>query len=164
MALLECPFLLLVLGPVFLHGQRLASRRAFEDAAPALDERGGHGFEKDSLGCGLNHGLCPVLDVELFAQAKWDDDLTLRREPYGVWLLSRTHTLKYDIVYRVRQYIDSRIIALWEESRWENSGTDGTAPISFVRADSPNLCRCRRPHLVGVRIGVTSVCSRIFPP
>src|SRR5208337_1570988 len=109
MALLECPFLLLVLGPVLR--QRLASRRALEDSAPALDERSGHGFEKDSLRCGLNHGLCPVLDVELFAQAKRDDDLPLRREPYGLELLSHTHMWKYDIVCKVRQYMQSKIIA-----------------------------------------------------
>src|SRR5208283_2918356 len=113
MALLECPFLLLVLGPVLR--QRVASWRALEDAAPTLDERRSHGFEKDSLRCGLNHGLGPVLNVELFAQAKWDDDLPLRRKPYGFELLSCTHMLEYDILYKVRQYKNSRIIAWWEE-------------------------------------------------
>src|ERR1700693_5151374 len=107
MARLECPFPLLVLGPVLR--QRLASWRALEDATPAPDKRRGHGFEKDSLRCGLDHGLCPVLDVELFAQAKWDDDLPLRREPYGFELLSCTHVCKYDIAYKVRQHIRSRI-------------------------------------------------------
>jgi hypothetical protein len=53
----------------------------------------------------------------LLAQAKRDDDLPLRREPYGFELLSRTHVSKYDIAYKVRQYIRSKIIALWEESR-----------------------------------------------
>src|SRR5580700_10400767 len=108
MASFECPFLLLVLGPVLR--QRLASWRALEDAAPALDQRRGHGLEKDSLWCGLDHGLCPVLDVELLAQAEWDDDLPLRGEPYGFELLSCTHTVQYDIINRVRQYDSSRII------------------------------------------------------
>src|SRR5580700_12278562 len=107
MASFECPFLLLVLGPVLR--QRLASWRALEDAAPALDERRGHGLEKNSFRRGLDHGLCPVLDVELLTQAKWDDDLPLRREPYGFELLSRTHMMEYDTVYKVRQYIVSKI-------------------------------------------------------
>src|ERR1700690_3320636 len=105
MALLERPLPLLVLGPVL--GQRLASRGALEDTAPALDERRGHGFEKDSLRGGLDHGLCPVLDVELFAQAKWDDHLPLGREPYGFELLSHTHAYKYDSLSIVCQDRDS---------------------------------------------------------
>src|SRR5580704_1413245 len=117
MPLLECPLSLLVLGPVFSQSQRLASRRALEDTAPPLDERRSHRLEKDSFRCGLDHGLCPVLDVELFAQAKWDDDLPLRREPHGFELFSRTHVCEYDIAYKVRQYIKSKIIVLWEEFR-----------------------------------------------
>src|SRR5580698_2846959 len=97
MAPLECPFLLLVLGPVLR--QRFTSRRTLEDAASALDERRSHGLEKNALRCGLDHGLGPVLDVELLPQAKWDDDLPLRREPYRFELLSCTHTLEYDIVH-----------------------------------------------------------------
>src|SRR5207302_6014430 len=112
MSPLECPFLLLVLGPVLR--QRLASWRALEDAAPALDERRSHGFEKDSLRCGLDHGLCPVLDVELLAQAKRDDDLPLRREPYGFEFLSHTHMHKYDTSNKVRQHVRSKIIFAWE--------------------------------------------------
>src|SRR5580704_12858876 len=106
MALLECPFPLLVLGPVLL--QRLASRGALEDTARALDERRGHGFEKDSLRCGLDHGLGPVLDVELLAQAKRDDDLPLRREPYGFEFFSHTYTYKYDSSHVVCQDVQSR--------------------------------------------------------
>src|ERR1700675_1939571 len=109
MALLECPFLLLVLGPV--RRQRLSSRRALEDAPPALDERRSHGFEKDSLRRGLDYGLCPVLDVELFPQAKRDDHLPLRREPYGFEFLSHTHMWEYDIIYKVRQCTIRKIIA-----------------------------------------------------
>src|SRR5580704_16449923 len=108
MASLERPLLLLVLGPVF--GQRLSSWPALEDAAPALDERRGHGFEKDSLRRGLDHGLCPVLDVELFAQAKRDDHLPLRRKPHGFWFFSRTHVWDYDTSRSVRKYVTSRII------------------------------------------------------
>ncbi len=52
MALLECPFSLLVLGPVLR--QWFASRRALEDATPTLDKHRGHGFEKDSIRCRLN--------------------------------------------------------------------------------------------------------------
>src|ERR1035438_779228 len=114
MALLECPFLLLVLGPVLR--QRLDSRPALDDGAPAPNERRSHRFEKDSLRCGLHHGLGPVLDVELFAQAKRDHDLPLRREPYGFELFSHTHMYEYDTSYKVRQYIISRIICLREES------------------------------------------------
>jgi hypothetical protein len=32
----------------------------------------------------------------LFAQAKRDDDLPLRREPYSFEFVSHTHTRKYD--------------------------------------------------------------------
>src|ERR1700722_10450348 len=106
MALFECPFSLLVLGPVLR--QRLASRRALEDAAPALDERRGHRFEKDSLRCGFGHGLCSVLDVELFAQAKRDDDLPLRCEPNGFKFFSHTNSYKYDAICLLRQNIISR--------------------------------------------------------
>jgi len=70
--------------------------RALQDPAPAPDERRGHGFEKDTLRRGLDDGLRPVLDVELFAQAKRDDDLPLRREPYSFEFVSHTHTIKYD--------------------------------------------------------------------
>src|SRR5258706_5775418 len=109
MALLERPFSLLVLGP-FLR-QWSTSRRALEDATPTLDKRRGHGLEKDSIRCRLNHGLSPVLDVELFAQAKWDNDLTLRRERYGFDFLSRTHMRQYDILCKVRQDIISKNIS-----------------------------------------------------
>jgi hypothetical protein len=108
MALLECPFPLLVLGPVLR--QWLASRRALEDTAPALDERRGDGFEKDALRGGLDHGLCSVLDVELFAQAKRDDDLPLCREPYGFEFLSHTNSYKYDVLCIVCQDLRSRRI------------------------------------------------------
>src|SRR5260370_30430765 len=101
MTLLECPFSLLVLGAVL--PQWFASRHALEDATPTLDKRRSHGFKKDSIRCRLNHGLSPVLDVELFPQAKWDDDLPLRREPDGLDFFSRTHTSKYDTCYAVRQ-------------------------------------------------------------
>ena len=70
--------------------------RALQDPAPAPDERRGHGFEKDTLRRGLNDGLRPVLDIELFAQAKRDDNLPLRREPYSFKFVSHTHTRKYD--------------------------------------------------------------------
>src|SRR5258707_14396222 len=113
MDLLECPFSLLVLGP-FLR-QWSASRRALEDATPTLDKRRGHGFEKDSIRCRLNHGLSPVLDVELFAQAKRDNDLALRRERYGLDFLSRTHMRKYDMLCKVRQDIRSRNISSQKE-------------------------------------------------
>jgi hypothetical protein len=53
----------------------------------------------------------------LFAQAKWDDDLPLRGKPYGFELLSCTHMLEYDIVYKVLLYTRSRIICLEEEYR-----------------------------------------------
>jgi hypothetical protein len=85
--------------------------RAFQDAAPAPDECRGDGFEKDALGCGLDHGLGPVLDVELFAQAKRDDDLSLRREPDGFELLSHTNSCEYDLLYIVCQYLGSRKIS-----------------------------------------------------
>src|SRR5260370_27757196 len=147
MSPLECPFLLLVLGPVLC--QRLASWRALEDAAPALDERRSHGFEKDSLRCGLDHGLCPVLDVELFAQAKWDDDLPLRREPYSVELLSHTHVYKYDIAYKVRQCARRRIIIAQEESR--GSSPD---PLPASRGHSPHCAHFqRRRSPAGTRLG-----------
>src|SRR5260370_628053 len=106
MALLECPFSLFVLGPVLC--QWPASRSALEDATPTLDKRRSHGFEKDSIRCRLNHGLSSVLDVELFAQAKWDNDLALRRERYGFYFLSRTHMREYDIQYKVRQDTTSK--------------------------------------------------------
>src|SRR5258708_5848529 len=158
MSPLECPFLLLVLGPVL--GQRLASRPALEDAAPALDERRGHGFEKDSLRRGLDHGLGPVLDVELFAQAKWDDDLPLRREPYGFELLSHTHVYEYDIAHEVRQYARSRIIIAQEEPRGSSPGPSpasrGHSPhcAHFQRRRSPagtRLGRNRNPHVMAQR-------------
>jgi hypothetical protein len=53
----------------------------------------------------LDHRLCPVLDVELFAQAKWDDNLPFRREPYGFEFFSHTNGYKYDLLYIVCQYI-----------------------------------------------------------
>ena len=65
--------------------------RALQDPAPAPDERRGHGFEKDTLRRGLDDGLRPVLDVELFAQAKRDDDLPFGRKPHGLWFFCRTH-------------------------------------------------------------------------
>src|SRR5580704_1276305 len=99
MAPLECPFLLIVLGPVFSQRQWLASRRTLQDAPPPLDERRSHRLEKDSLRRGLDHSLCPVLDVELLTQAKWNDDLPLRREPHGFELLSCTHVFEYDMNY-----------------------------------------------------------------
>src|SRR2546426_12189183 len=63
MALLQCLFLLRVLGPRF--GERLAARLALEDAAPTLDERDSHGLEQNAIGRGLDNGFGAVFDVKL---------------------------------------------------------------------------------------------------
>src|ERR1700733_10548083 len=115
MALLECTFPLLVLGPLLR--QRLASGRALENTAPALNERRGHGLQENSLRRGLDHGFCPVLDVELFAQAKWDDHLALCREPYGFEFFSWTHVSNSYICDNVRQHHISRIAIFRGDSR-----------------------------------------------
>ena len=101
MALLEFPFLLLVLGP-FL-GQRFVARLALQDTSSALDERGGHGFEEDSIRCRLNHGFGPVLNVELLAQSKRNYNLAFRREPNGFSFFNHIHRAQYDSYSKVRQ-------------------------------------------------------------
>src|SRR5438105_12905510 len=91
MALLERAFLPFVLGPVL--GERPVSWRALEDTAPASDERRSHRFEEDTVRRRLNHGFGSVLDFELLAKAKRDDDLPFCRKPHGLWLFCRTHNL-----------------------------------------------------------------------
>src|SRR5262245_35487037 len=94
MTLLEFPFLLLVLGP--LVGQRFVTRLALEDAAPALDERSGDGFEENSLRRRLHHDPCPVLDFKLLSQAQGNHHLPFGREPGGFSFLSHIHRAQYD--------------------------------------------------------------------
>src|SRR5205809_7472114 len=101
MALLKFPFLLLLLGP-FL-GQRLVARLALDDSPPAPNERSSHRFEENSFRRRLNDCLCPVLDLELFAEAKRDHHLPFRREPDGLGFFSHIHRDKYDLWYKVRQ-------------------------------------------------------------
>src|ERR1700722_19672092 len=88
MALLECPFLFLVLGPVLCQG--LAPLRSLQDTAPAPDKRRRDGLEKNTLRCGLDHCFGSILDVKLFAQAKRDDDLPLCSEPNGLEFFGHT--------------------------------------------------------------------------
>src|ERR1700683_85128 len=88
-AILECAFPPLVFGPVLF--QRSVSRPPLEDTSPLADERRGHRFEENPLGCRLHHGLGSVLDFELFAKAKRDDDLPFRGEPYRLDFVLATH-------------------------------------------------------------------------
>src|SRR6185369_16528686 len=89
MSFLQLPFLLLVLGPLL--GQRFVAGLALEDAAPALNERGGHGFEENSFRRCLNYSLRPVLDVELLSQSKRNDHLPFCCEPDGFSFFSHIH-------------------------------------------------------------------------
>src|SRR5215469_316192 len=89
MALLERAFLLFVLGPLL--GQRSVSRRALEDAASAPDECRRHRFEQDALRRRLHYRLGSILDFELLAKTKWDDNLPFCRERYGFRFFGHTH-------------------------------------------------------------------------
>src|SRR5439155_10987031 len=89
MALLQLTLLFLVLGPFV--GQRLLARLVLENAAPMLDERGGHRFQENPFRCRLNHGLRAVLNMELSPQPRGDDDLAFRREPDGISLCCCAH-------------------------------------------------------------------------
>src|ERR1700691_2182276 len=88
-AILECAFPPLVLGPVVFQGS--VSRRPLEDTAPLPDERRRHRFEENPLRRRLHHGFGSFLDFELFAKAKWDDDLPFRSEPYRLEFADHTH-------------------------------------------------------------------------
>src|SRR5208337_1088563 len=90
MALLERAFLPFVLGPVV--SQRPVSRRALEDTSPASDECRSHRFEEDTLRRRLNHRFGSVLDFELLAKAKRDDDLPFCRKSNGLGFFYHTHT------------------------------------------------------------------------
>src|SRR5262245_24148260 len=95
MALLQFPFLLLVLGPLL--SKWLIPRAPFEDASSALNKRRGHWLQKDTFWRRLNDGFRPILDLELLAQPCRDDDLALGGEPNGICPRRRTHKCKSDI-------------------------------------------------------------------
>src|SRR5579862_4530576 len=107
MALLQRSFLPFVLGPVL--GQRPLSRRALEDTAPASDECRSHRLEEDALRRRLNYCFGSVLDFELLAKTKRDDNLPFCRKPHGVGFVGRTHALKYYTFVIVRQYTVGKI-------------------------------------------------------
>jgi hypothetical protein len=93
MALLECPFLFLVLGPVF--NQRLPAP-PLQYARPPLDKRCGNRLKEDALRCGFNDGLGAVLDVVLFAKKKRDDHSPFFCKPHGLRLFADAHDTQYD--------------------------------------------------------------------
>src|SRR5271167_5271816 len=107
MALLERAFLPFVLGPVL--SQRPVSWRALEDTAPASDERRSHRFEEDTLRRRLHHRFGPVLDFELLAKTKRDDDLPFGRKPHSLEFFCHTHARYYYRDEIVRQRIQSKI-------------------------------------------------------
>src|SRR6266540_5673258 len=82
MALLQLTLQLLEIGPVL--SQRLVAWLASEDATSVLDQRCSDGLKEDSFHCRPNHGLCAVLNVELFPKPGGDHNLTLRRKPNGI--------------------------------------------------------------------------------
>ena len=97
---------------------RSMSRRALEDTAPASDECRSHRLKEDALRRRLNYCFGSVLDFELLAKTKRDDDLPFCRKPHGLGFFSRTHTWQSDMPFIVRQYDYSRSNRHKEESIW----------------------------------------------
>src|SRR5438552_1861694 len=102
MAILEFPFLLFVVRPFLSQG--LIAWLALDNASPLLDESGGHRLEKNAVRRCLNHGLGSLLNMQLLAQPRGNDDLAFGGKPYGIGLNCRTHKRKSDPITNIRQF------------------------------------------------------------
>src|ERR1043165_4945138 len=99
MAFLDLPFLFLLLGPLL--DKRFCPWFAFENATAALDKRRSDRLQENTFWRCLNNGFRPVLNVELLAQPRRDDDLPFRSEPNRVSFHS--HLIKSDWCLYFRQ-------------------------------------------------------------